>query len=62
MKISATPISAEQLLENLQNYYTAMEKIPNWQVLLEAENLVRKQARIAARRERKLNRKGQLAA
>jgi hypothetical protein len=61
-KPSPTLISADELLKNLENHYAQMQKIPNWQALLEAENLAKKQARIAARRERKFNRKGQLAA
>ncbi len=52
-KPSPTPISGDELLKNLENHYAEMQKIPNCQVLLEAENLARKQARIAERRQRR---------
>ena len=48
---SRTPVSADELLKNLENYYSEVRKIPNWEVLLEAENLAKKEARRLARRE-----------
>src|SRR5438128_4630700 len=51
MKISASPISYDELRANIFEYHDALVRVPNWQVLLEAQNLAKKQARIAARRE-----------
>jgi len=53
MKIVPGPISAEELVKNLNAYWDAVTKIPDWQTLLDAENLAKKKARKAARRERK---------
>ncbi len=53
MKISATPIGADELVKNLNSYYSELEKIPGWQTLLAEESRKIKKASIAARRERK---------
>jgi hypothetical protein len=62
MKIAAMPIGADEPVKNLNSYYSELEKVPGWQTLLAEHSRKTKEARIAARRERKLNRKGQLAA
>ena len=38
MKIVPKPISADELIKNLESYYAEMQKVPNWEELLAEEN------------------------
>jgi hypothetical protein len=57
MKISATPISAEELVKNLSDYYAQMERVPGWQELLAEENRKTKEAIRLAREARIVERR-----
>jgi hypothetical protein len=54
MKISPTPIGADEMLANLDSYISELTRRPNWQAELEEKN---KAAKLARREARKLKRK-----